>query len=90
MIPLPAGVSRWQFQRNQYLSGSAYYLIVLHICDAINHVLQVTDWLAHVPKEVIAKNFQLDITAFDHIPSKALFIFPSSAYSIEYLVNPSL
>jgi len=54
----------------------------------MNHVLQVTDWLAHVPKEVIAKNFQLDITAFDHIPSKALFIFPSSAYPVEDLVNP--
>jgi hypothetical protein len=42
-----------------------------------DHILQVTDWLAHVPKEVIAKNFQLNITAFDHIPSRQLFIFPS-------------
>jgi oxalate decarboxylase/phosphoglucose isomerase-like protein (cupin superfamily) len=32
--------------------------------------------LAHVPKEVIAKNFQVDISAFDHIPSKELYIFP--------------
>jgi hypothetical protein len=47
----------------------------------------VTDWLVHVPKEVIAKNFQLDITAFDHIPSKELYIFPSSEYLIEYLVR---
>ncbi|KAG6330550.1 hypothetical protein ID866_8539 [Astraeus odoratus] len=38
----------------------------------------LTDWLAHVPKEVIAKNFQADISAFDHIPSKELYIFPSS------------
>jgi hypothetical protein len=52
-------------------------------CDSTNHVLQVTDWLAHVPKEVIAKNFQLNITAFDHIPSRELYIFPSSAYLIE-------
>jgi hypothetical protein len=45
-----------------------------------NHVLQVTDWLAHVPREVIAKNFQMDITNFDHIPSEELYIFPSGAY----------
>ena len=38
---------------------------------------QITDWLAHVPKEVIAKSFQADITAFDHIPSEELYIFPS-------------
>ncbi|KAF8493936.1 oxalate oxidase [Russula emetica] len=37
----------------------------------------VTDWLSHVPKEVIAKNFQQSITAFDHIPSHDLVIFPS-------------
>lgn len=38
---------------------------------------QLTDWLAHVPKEVLAKNFKVNITAFDHIPSKELYIFPS-------------
>lgn len=36
----------------------------------------LTDWLAHVPKEVIAKNFQIDISAFDHIPDKQLYVFP--------------
>jgi hypothetical protein len=34
-----------------------------------HYILQVTDWLAHVPKEAIAKNFQQKITVFDHIPS---------------------
>ncbi|EIW78587.1 Bicupin oxalate decarboxylase oxidase [Coniophora puteana RWD-64-598 SS2] len=38
----------------------------------------LTDWLAHVPKEVIAKNFQVDISAFDHIPAEELYIFPSA------------
>jgi len=38
----------------------------------------VTDWISHVPKEVIAKNFRQSITAFDHIPSHQLFIFPSA------------
>lgn len=38
----------------------------------------LTDWLAHVPKEVIAKNFGTKISAFDHIPSRELYIFPST------------
>jgi len=42
----------------------------------------VSDWLSHVPKEVIAKNFQQSITVFDHIPKDQLFIFPSSTYFI--------
>lgn len=39
---------------------------------------QLTDWTAHLPKEVLAKNFQLDESAFDRIPSKQLYIFPGS------------
>ncbi|KAJ3513533.1 hypothetical protein NLJ89_g2892 [Agrocybe chaxingu] len=40
---------------------------------------QLTDWLAHVPKSVIAKNFGMDgnLAAFDHIPQHELYIFPS-------------
>jgi len=48
----------------------------------------VTDWLSHVPKEVIAKNFQQNITAFDHIPSHALVIFPSGTYSNRFDSSP--
>ncbi|KAI9453307.1 oxalate decarboxylase, partial [Lactarius psammicola] len=47
----------------------------------------ITDWLAHVPKEVIAKSFQANITAFDHIPSQELYIFPSEPPSTD--VAPS-
>ena len=39
---------------------------------------QLTDWMAHVPKDVLAKNFQTDISAFDHIPASELYIFPSA------------
>ncbi|KAH9925464.1 oxalate decarboxylase [Amylocystis lapponica] len=38
----------------------------------------LTDWLAHVPKEVIAKNFGMSQSAFDHIPGQELYIFPSA------------
>ncbi|KAI0749398.1 oxalate decarboxylase [Daedaleopsis nitida] len=36
----------------------------------------LTDWLAHVPKEVIAKNFHMSQAAFNRIPSQELYIFP--------------
>ncbi|PSR78597.1 hypothetical protein PHLCEN_2v7344 [Hermanssonia centrifuga] len=39
----------------------------------------LTDWLAHVPKEVLARNFQTDISAFNDIPGQQLYIFPGSA-----------
>ncbi|KAL5521751.1 hypothetical protein ACEPAF_2499 [Sanghuangporus sanghuang] len=38
----------------------------------------LTDWTAHIPKEVLAKDFQTNIAAFDHIPSEQLYIFPDS------------
>ncbi|KAJ8495933.1 hypothetical protein ONZ51_g1374 [Trametes cubensis] len=41
----------------------------------------LTDWLAHVPKEVLAKNFKTNISAFDHIPSRQLYIFPAGTYT---------
>ncbi|EED81598.1 candidate oxalate decarboxylase [Postia placenta Mad-698-R] len=36
----------------------------------------LTDWLAHVPKEVLVRNFQATKSAFDHIPDRELYIFP--------------
>lgn len=38
----------------------------------------LSDWLAHIPKEVLAKNFHTSIEAFAHIPANQLYIFPSS------------
>lgn len=35
----------------------------------------LTDWLAHTPKEVLAKNFDVPESTFDNIPKKELFIF---------------
>jgi oxalate decarboxylase len=37
----------------------------------------VTDWLAHTPREVLAKNFGVPEHAFAGIPGKELFIFQS-------------
>ncbi|PSS05482.1 hypothetical protein PHLCEN_2v3764 [Hermanssonia centrifuga] len=40
--------------------------------------LLLTDWLAHVPKDIIAKNFHTAQSAFNNIPGSELYIFPST------------
>ncbi|MGA8430570.1 MAG: cupin domain-containing protein [Candidatus Sulfotelmatobacter sp.] len=35
----------------------------------------ITDWLAHTPKEVLARNFNVPADTFDNVPKKELFIF---------------
>ena len=39
----------------------------------------ITDWLAHTPRDVLAKNFGLPEEAFAGIPEKELYIFPGPA-----------
>ena len=36
---------------------------------------QISDWMAHTPREVLAKNFGLAGSALDPIPSRELYIF---------------
>jgi hypothetical protein len=38
----------------------------------------LSDWMAHIPKEVLAKNFMADQSAFAHIPQNQLYIFPGA------------
>jgi oxalate decarboxylase len=40
-----------------------------------DNTFSLTDWLAHTPREVLAKNFGVPEKAFDGIPAKELFIF---------------
>jgi oxalate decarboxylase len=35
----------------------------------------ITDWLTHTPKEVLAKNFNVQESTFGNLPKKELFIF---------------
>jgi oxalate decarboxylase len=39
------------------------------------HTFLITDWLAHTPSEVLAKNFGVPTSTFGHVPKKELFIF---------------
>ena len=36
----------------------------------------LTDWMHHVPKEVLAKNFSVPESTFNNVPPHELFIFP--------------
>jgi len=35
----------------------------------------LSDWMAHTPKDVLAKNFGVPLSSFDKLPEKELFIF---------------
>ena len=39
----------------------------------------ITDWLAHTPRDVLAKNFGIPESALDGVPEKELYIFPAPA-----------
>lgn len=63
--------------KNTTEEGAEFLLIFDNGSFSEDSTFLLTDWLAHVPKEVIAKNFQTDISAFDRIPSHELYILPS-------------
>jgi len=73
----PAGIPHSLQATADIQDGSEFLLVFPDGGFSVTSTFQVTDWLAHVPKEVLAKNFQLNVTAFDHIPSQELYIFPS-------------
>ena len=84
-----AGVRRWRLQRRLDLLGMPLFgNTQLCFSSLMRTLVQLTDWLAHVPKDVIAKNFQTSLSAFDHIPAQQLYIFPSSELSPYNLSSP--
>lgn len=73
----PAGQPHSIQAKNTTETGAEFLLIFDSGSFSEDSTFLLTDWIAHIPKEVIAKNFQIDISAFDHIPSHELYIFPS-------------
>ncbi|KDR70226.1 hypothetical protein GALMADRAFT_76394 [Galerina marginata CBS 339.88] len=75
----PAG-NPHSIQAKDTAAGGAEFLLIFDSGNfSEDSTFLLTDWLAHVPKSVIAKNFGLDgdLQAFDHIPEHELYIFPS-------------
>ncbi|KIJ14364.1 hypothetical protein PAXINDRAFT_169767 [Paxillus involutus ATCC 200175] len=73
----PAGIPHSLQATNDTVDGAEFLLIFDSGAFSEDATFLLTDWLAHVPKEVIAKNFQTDISAFNDIPSEELYIFPA-------------
>ncbi|KAF8589808.1 oxalate decarboxylase [Ramaria rubella] len=74
----PAGIPHSLQATNDTAEGSEFLLVFDSGDFSEDDTFLLTDWMAHIPKEILAKNFKADISAFDHIPAKELYIFPSS------------
>ncbi|KAI0090189.1 oxalate decarboxylase [Irpex rosettiformis] len=74
----PAGVPHSLQATADDPDGSEFLLVFDSGDFSEDSTFLLTDWLAHVPKEVIAKNFQTQISAFNNIPGNELYIFPGS------------
>ncbi|KAG6830601.1 hypothetical protein H0H92_015882 [Tricholoma furcatifolium] len=76
---LPAGHPHSIQAKNTTEDGTEFLLIFDSGDFSEDSTFLLTDWLAHVPRAVLAKNFGVsDLTVFNHIPKKELYIFPSS------------
>ncbi|GLB42134.1 putative oxalate decarboxylase [Lyophyllum shimeji] len=75
----PAGNPHSLQATNATEDGAEFLLIFDSGAFSEDATFLLTDWLTHVPKSVLAKNFGVkDLSMFDHIPEKELYIFPSS------------
>ncbi|KAG6372246.1 putative oxalate decarboxylase/oxidase [Boletus reticuloceps] len=72
----PAGIPHSLQATNQSADG-VEFLLIFDDGTFSEDATFLVNWLAHVPKEVIAKNFQTSISAFNNIPSRELYIFPA-------------
>ncbi|KAJ7146755.1 oxalate decarboxylase [Mycena epipterygia] len=79
----PPGIPHSLQATNDSASGSEFILVFDDGAFSEDSTFLLTDWLAHVPAEVIQKNFQANAAAFSHIPAKELYIFPSSPPPID-------
>ncbi|KAJ3533783.1 hypothetical protein NM688_g7235 [Phlebia brevispora] len=66
---------------NQSVNGTEFLLVFPSGTFNEDDTFLLTDWMAHTPKEVLARNFQTSISAFNQIPGQELYIFPSESPS---------
>ncbi|KAJ7266554.1 oxalate decarboxylase [Mycena rebaudengoi] len=74
----PPGIPHSLQATNDSMEGSEFILVFDDGDFSEDSTFLLTDWLAHVPAEVIQKNFRADPSAFSHIPARELYIFPSA------------
>ncbi|KAI0346194.1 oxalate decarboxylase [Trametopsis cervina] len=73
----PPGVPHVLQATNDLPEGAEFLLVFDDGDFSEDSTFSLTDWLNHVPKSVLAKNFKTDESAFDRIPGKELYIFPA-------------
>ncbi|KIJ42645.1 hypothetical protein M422DRAFT_60349 [Sphaerobolus stellatus SS14] len=75
----PPGVPHSIQATNATADGSEFILVFDSGDFSEDDTFLLTEWVAHVPKEVLAKNFPgSKISDFDDIPANQLYIFPSN------------
>ncbi|KAB5590059.1 Oxalate decarboxylase [Ceratobasidium theobromae] len=74
----PAGIPHGLQGLNDTADGCEFLLVLDNGTFSEDATFQLTDWTAHIPKEVLAKNFQVNISAFDHIPARELYMIQSA------------
>ncbi|KAG8731295.1 hypothetical protein FRC12_019798, partial [Ceratobasidium sp. 428] len=74
----PAGIPHTIQGLNDIADGCEFLLVFDDGEFSEDSTFSVTDWMAHVPKEVLAKNFKVNASAFDHIPDRQLWMLPSA------------
>ncbi|KAI1797191.1 oxalate decarboxylase [Ganoderma leucocontextum] len=74
----PAGMPHSLQATGESEDGAEFVLVFPDGSFSDESTFSLTDWLSHVPKEVVAKNFQTNISAFNNVPSQELYIFPST------------
>ncbi|KAF5382302.1 hypothetical protein D9757_008456 [Collybiopsis confluens] len=74
----PPGIPHSLQATNDSAEGSEFLLVFPDGDFSDDGTFLLTDWLAHVPAEVIRKNFGVaNPAAFSRIPDRQLYIFPS-------------
>ncbi|KAF7792076.1 hypothetical protein EIP86_003106 [Pleurotus ostreatoroseus] len=73
----PPGIPHSLQATNDNPDGAEFLLVFDDGSFSEDSTFLVTDWLAHVPKEVLAKNFGVDISDLNNLPGEELYIFPA-------------
>ncbi|KAF8602771.1 oxalate oxidase, partial [Ceratobasidium sp. AG-I] len=78
---------------NDTANGCEFLLVLDSGTFSEDFTFMLTDWMAHIPKEVLAKNFRVNASAFDQIPSRELYIMESAVLEVtaqqENVVSPA-
>ncbi|KZT13247.1 oxalate decarboxylase [Laetiporus sulphureus 93-53] len=72
----PPGIPHSLQATNETDEGAEFLLVFDNGEFSDDSTFLLTEWMAHTPKDIIAKNFGTSMQAFDRIPGEQLYIFP--------------